>query len=294
MPIFADWNQAAPNAPGGTLGVQARRPDQAFGAITWVDPVGQNNYNGLSVRFEHRFSQGLYVLNSFTWGKAMGDSEQALEYYSSATGANPQNIQNLPLEYGPSSYDVKLLNVTSIVYDLPIGKGRQFMPNMNPVLDELLGGWQLSAINTANTGTPMNVYYTPSTANDVTGLTAEYRGEAFLRPNVSCSGTSQSTAQSLLTYFAGVYFHHAAGQRAFRQSGPQRVPRTGLEQWDLAVNKNFRITEGTTLQFRSEFFNVLNHTNFGEPNQTSNSTAFGTITTTFPPRQIQFSLKLLF
>ena len=67
-----------------------------------------------------------------------------------------------------------------------------------------------------------------------------------------------------------------------------------LEQWDLAVNKNFRVTEGIRLQVRGEFFNVLNHTNFGVPNQQSNSTAFETITTTYPPRQIQFGLKLLF
>ena len=95
LPIIGDYNQAIPNpvtptcdqyltpaVTSGCLGVQARRPDQSFGAITWVDPVGQNDYNGLSVRLEHRFSQGLYLLNSFTWGKAMGDSEQALEYYS--------------------------------------------------------------------------------------------------------------------------------------------------------------------------------------------------------------------
>jgi hypothetical protein len=95
LPIIGDYNQAAPNAVGGTLGVQARRPDQSFGPITWVDPAGDNHYNGLSARLEHRFSQGLYFLNSFTWGNAMGDSEQALEYYSNLTGANPQNIRNL-------------------------------------------------------------------------------------------------------------------------------------------------------------------------------------------------------
>jgi hypothetical protein len=294
MPILGDYNQAAPNAPGGSLGVQARRPDQSFGAITWVDPVGSNNYNGLSVRLEHKFSQGLYVLNSFTWSKAMGDSEQALEYFSNATGANPQNIQNLALEYGPSSYDVKLVNVTSVVYDVPFGRGRKFMGNMNPVADALLGGWQLSTINTANTGAPINVYYTPSAANDVTGLTAEYRGQAILRPNASCSGTDQSTAQSLLTYFAGCTFTTPPANAPFGNLGRNAFRAPGLEQWDLAVNKSFRITEGTSIQFRSEFFNVLNHTNFGVPNQTSNSSAFGTITTTYPPRQIQFSLKLLF
>ena len=74
---------------------------------------------------EHRFSGGLYFLNSFTWGKAIGDSEQALEYYSGYFQANPQNIHNLAAEAGPSSFDVKFNNVTSIVYDLPVGKGTQ-------------------------------------------------------------------------------------------------------------------------------------------------------------------------
>ena len=295
MPILGDYNQAVPNAPGGTLGVQQRRPDQSFGAITWVDPVGSNNYNGFSARFEHRFSDGLYFLNSFTWSKAMGDSEQALEYFSNATGANPQNIQNLPLEYGPSSYDIKLLNVTSVIYDLPVGIGRKYMGNMNPVLNGLIGGWQLSSINAANSGPPINVYYTPSAANDVTGLTAEYRGEAFLRPNVSCTGNSgQSTAQSLLTYFAGCTFTTPPANAPFGNLGRNAFRGPGLEQWDFSVNKNFRITEGTNIQFRSEFFNLMNHTNFGVPNQTSNSSAFGTITNAYPPRQIQFSLKLLF
>jgi len=294
LPIIGDYNQAAPNAPGGTLGVQARRPDQAFGAITWVDPAGNNNYNGLSARFEHRFSQGLYFLNSFTWSHAMGDSEQALEYYSTNTAANPQNIYNLHQEFGPTSFDVKLINVTSIVYDLPFGKGRPYAGNMNPVLDAILGGWQLNTINTANTGTPVNVYYAPSTANDVTGLSAEYRGETFQRPNVSGSAQGQSAAQSLLTYFAGYTFITPPANAPFGNLGRNAFRAPGLEQWDLGVSKNFRITEGIRLQFRGEFFNVMNHTNFGLPNQTSTSTAFGTITTTYPARQIQFGLKLLF
>ena len=294
LPIIGDFNQAAPNAVGGTLGVQARRPDQSFGALTWVDPAGNNNYNGLSARLEHRFGKGLYFLNSFTWSHAMGDSEQALEYYSTNTAANPQNIYNLHQEFGPTSFDVKLLNVTSIVYDLPFGKGRTYMGSANPVVDAILGGWQFNSINTVNTGTPVNVYYAPSTANDVTGLSAEYRGEAYERPNVSGSATGQSTAQSLLTYFAGYTFTTPPANAPFGNLGRNAFRAPGLEQWDLGISKNFRITEGMRLQFRSEFFNAANHTNFGLPNQTSTSSAFGTITTTYPARQIQFGLKLLF
>ena len=294
LPIIGDYNQAAPNLPGATLGVQARRPDQSFGPITWVDPAGNNHYNGLSARLEHRFSQGLYFLNSFTWGSAMGDSEQALEYYSNLTGANPQNIRNLAAEKGPSSYDAKFVNVTSVVYELPFGKGRKFLTSLHPALDAVLGGWDLNGINTASTGLPVNVYYTPSAANDVTGLSAEYRGQAFERPNVSGSGASQSTPQSLLTYFAGYTFTTPLASAPFGNLGRNAFRAPGLAQFDLAVNKNFRITEGIRLQFRSEFFNVLNHTNFGPPSNIFGSSSFGTITTTLPARQIQFGLKLLF
>jgi hypothetical protein len=303
LPILGDYNEAAPNAltatcsptvASGCLGVQARRPDQNFGAITWVDPVGSNGYNGLAVRFEHRFSDGLYVLNSFTWSHAMGDSEQALEYFSNATAANPQNIYNLSTEHGPSSFDIKLLNVTSVVCNSPFGRGRKYFRNMNRVADALLGGWQINGINTANSGPPINVFYAPSTANDVTGLTAEYRGQAIERPNASCTPTSQSTAQSLLTYFAGCTFSTPSPNAPFGNLGRNAFRGPSLEQWDLSLNKHFNITEGIRLQVRSEFFNVMNHTNFGVPNQQSNSAAFGTIANAYPARQIQFALKLLF
>src|SRR5262249_7349439 len=170
LPILADYNQAAPNLPGQTLGVQARRPIPAFGPITWVNPAGNNHYNGFSARVEHRYADGLYFLDSFTWGKAIGDSEQALEYYAGYYEANPQDIHNLAAEKGPSSFDVKLNNVASIAYQLPIGHNRRFAANLNPVLDRFIGGWDINSIITTHTGTPLDVVYAPSTANDVTGL----------------------------------------------------------------------------------------------------------------------------
>jgi len=294
LPILADYNQASPNLPGQTLGVQVRRPIPTFGPITWVDPAGNNDYNGFSARVEHRFAKGLYFLNSFTWGKAMGDSEQALEYYAGYVEANPQNIRNLAAERGPSSFDVKLNNVTSVVYQLPFGKGRTFGSSWNPVLDALAGGWELNGINTAHTGTPLNVYYSPSTANDVTGLSNDYRGQAFERPNVTGSATSQGTAQMINTYFAGYTFTTPPASAPFGNVGRNAFRAPSFEQWDLAVDKNFRIVERMRLQFRSEFFNVLNHTNFGIPTTQTTSVAFGQIRTAYPPRQIQLALKLIF
>jgi len=300
LPILADFNQAAPNSvacnttPSACLGVQARRPIQSYGPITWVDPAGDNHYDGLSTRVEHRLGSGLYFLNSFTWGKAMGNSEQALEYYAGYFEANPQNIHNLAAEKGPSSFDVKINNVTSIVYQVPFGKGRKYGANMNRAFDAIAGGWELNTINTAHTGTPLDIAYGPSSNNDVTGLSNDYRGEAFLRPNVSGSATSQSRSQILNTYFAGYSFTTPPPSNPFGNLGRNSFRAPGFEQWDFAANKTFTIHEDVKLQFRSEFFNVTNHTNFGIPTTTTTSSAFGTIRTTYPSRQVQFALKLLF
>ena len=101
---------------------------------------------------------------------------------------------------------MKLNNVTSIVYQVPFGKGRKYGGSMNPFLDAIAGGWELNTINTAHTGQPINVFYGTSSTTDVTGLSNDYRGQAFQRPNVSGSASSQTTAQSLNTYFAGYTF----------------------------------------------------------------------------------------
>ncbi|MGC2657784.1 MAG: TonB-dependent receptor, partial [Bryobacteraceae bacterium] len=294
LPILGDFNQAAPNLPGQSLGVQPRRPIQTFGAITWLDPVGSNYYEGFSTRLEHHFSRGLYFLDSFTWSKALGDSEQALESFPGYYVANPQNIRNLAAEKGPSSFDIEFMNVASVVYQLPFGKGRQYGANINPIFDAALGGWELNSIVTSNSGPPIDVAYGPSAANDVTGLTNDYRGEAILRPNVTGSSVSQSKGQLVNTYFAGYTFTTPPASNPFGDASRDGFRGPGLEQWDLAADKSFHVTERASLQFRSEFFNVLNHTNFGIPTAVTTSSAFGTIRNTYPSRQIQFALKLLF
>jgi len=293
LPIIADYNQAAPDV-AGNQSIAARVPIPAFGPITWVDPVGNNNYNGLSLRAEHRFTGGLYFLNSFTWGKALGDSEQALEYYSGYVEANPQNIHDLAAEYGPSSFDVKFNNVTSIVYQLPFGRGQKFGSSMNRGEDVALGGWEINFINAAHTGTPLNVYYAPTSTQSVSSLSNDYRGEPFLRPNVSGSAMSQSTAQMLNTFFAGYTFTTPPSSDPFGDLSRNDFRAPGFEQLDFSADKTWTIHENVRFQFRSEFFNVLNHTNFGIPNTVTTASAFGTIRSTYPARQIQFGAKLLF
>ncbi len=219
--------QSSWHPPSPPVVWECRRGGQfrRYGPITWVDPAGDNDYNGLSARLEHRFGGGLYFLNSFTWGKALGDSEQALEYFAGYFEANPQNIHNLAAERGPSSFDVEFNNVTSIVYQMPFGKGRKYGAHMNAALNAVAGGWEFNTINTAHTGTPLDVVYAPSTINDNTGLSNDYRGEAFLRPNVTGSALSQSTSQMLNTYFAGYTFTTPPATAPYGERGPEFLPR---------------------------------------------------------------------
>jgi Carboxypeptidase regulatory-like domain/TonB dependent receptor/TonB-dependent Receptor Plug Domain len=294
LPILGDYNQANPNINGSTLTYAQRLPIPSYGPITWVDPAGNNHYEGLSARVEHRFTNGLYILNSFTWGSAIGDSEQALEYYAGYVEANPQNIHNLGQEAGPSSFDVKFNNVTSVVYEVPFGKGRKYGGSLNPVVDGVIGGWELNTINTAHTGTPLNVYYNPTTTEETSSLSNDYRGEPFLRPNVSGSATSQNKSAMINTYFAGYTFTTPPGNYPFGDLSRNAFRSPGLEQWDFSANKYFRIREVARLQFRSEFFNITNHTNFGIPGTDISTSSFGQIRTTYAARQIQFALKFLF
>ena len=98
----------------------------------------------------------------------------------------------------------------------------------------------------------------------------------------------------LNTYFAGYTFTLPPVNAPFGNLSRNAFRTPGFEQWDLALDKTFQIHEDVRLQFRSEFFNVLNHTNFGIPDTKTTDAAFGTIRSTYPARQIQFALKLLF
>src|SRR5262249_7425131 len=159
--------------------------------------------NGFSARLERRYSGGFYFLDSFTWGKAIGTSEQALESYAGDYVANPQNIHDLANEKSPTSFDVKLNNVESLGYQPPGGRNRRFGSTAGRALDAIVGGWDLNSIITTHTGTPLDVVYAPPTANDVTGLSNDYRGQALQRPNVSGSAVDQTRSQMINTYYAG-------------------------------------------------------------------------------------------
>jgi hypothetical protein len=189
---------------------------------------------------------------------------------------------------------VKLNNVSTILYQLPFGKGRRFGSNMSAVANAFLGGWEVTTINTAHTGQPIDVIYSASGANIVSSLSNDYRGEPFPRPNVTGSAISQSRSAMLNNYFAGYTFTTPPASAPFGDLGRNAFRGPNFEQWDASLDKNFQIRERARFQIRAEFFDVTNHTNFGIPDTKTTDAAFGTIRTTFPSRQGQIAAKLIF
>jgi outer membrane receptor protein involved in Fe transport len=140
-----------------------------------------SNYNALQVRYEQRFVAGLTLLNSFTWEHSLDNASASLE----GNTPSPQDGNNLRADYGQSDYNLPVANVTSLVYELPFGHGRHFLANANGLTDSIVGGWQISGVNTMQSGTPFNITYSPNSAQQVSlQISATYRGANEYRPDL--------------------------------------------------------------------------------------------------------------
>ena len=286
---------------------QANRPYPKFSDITTALNQFSSNYNSLQVRYEQRFTAGLTLLNSFTWSHALDQTSASLE------GNTPsvQDINNLRADYGQSDYNLPLDNITSIVYELPVGRGRHFLSSANGIVDSVLGGWQISTINTMQSGTPFNLTYTPSATNQVSPTIANsFRGANLYRPNrnsgVNPIQNTQIASSGFIQYVNPAAFALPATtvggvvQSPFGNVSRNPLRNTAFYQTDLALNKKFSTPiEGLKVEFRSEFYNLLNHTNLYLPSTIggtngANASTGGIITSTFTPRVIQFGLKILY
>ena len=288
-----------------------------------------SNYNALQVRYEQRFVAGLTLLNSFTWEHSLDNASASLE----GNTPSPQNAYNIKGDYSQSDYNLPISNVTSLVYDLPFGHGKQFLSGINGPANVILGGWQVSAINTTQAGTPFNLTYTPNGAQAVSPqISATYRGANEYRPNIVpgqkvTQGTSSRAAN---TGYVNYINYKAFVLPAIKDAGgnvlspfgdasrnPGRTPP--FNETDLALNKRFSTPiESLKIEFRTEFYNLFNHTNFYLPNSISGTqgttastlgtgatppisditggvpSSGGQISSTFEPRIIQFGLKVIY
>lgn len=288
--ILADYNQATPNTVDTNLSLQARRPIQNFGLIQIAYGAGFLSYHGLQAKLEKRFSKGVYLLNSFTWSKSIDNASGHLE---SNNGDNSRaNYRNLANDKGVTGYNQPFNNTTTLLYELPFGRGKQFGSGWNKATDLVLGGWRLSGINTMNSGSAVNLTYSPSSDFSVSG-SPNYRPNLIGDPVLAESQRISAPSYMQFLNPATVTLPTDRSQ-PFGSAGRNVVKSFGLYQMDLGLHKDFILNERFKLSFRTEAFNALNRTNFSPPSSNRSSGSFGQINSTYPARQLQFGLKLLF
>jgi len=283
--ILADYNQARPNGPTENASLQARRPIQNFGLIQIAWGGGFLGYNALQTKLEKKFRNGFYFLNSFTWSKSIDNASGHLE---ANNGDNSRaNYVDLAHERGLSGYDQPFNNTTTALYDLPFGKGHSIGSNWNKIADALLGGWKLTAINTMNSGNPVNLSYSPSSAFSVSG-------SPTYRPNLIGNPMMPKDQRTYTKWFnPDTVIVPTDRSVPFGNAGRNVGRAPNFYEMDLGLHKDFNITESAGFSFRTEAFNLFNKTNFAPPNGNRSSSGFGSITSTYPARQIQFAMKLL-
>lgn len=284
LTILSDANQALPNALGQNLTLQQRRPIPNFAGIEVAFDGGFGSYTALQVKLEKRYSHGLYLLNSFSWSKAIDDGPGHLENYD---GDNSRiNYYNRGLEKGLSSYNQPLNDTLAVIYDLPFGKGRKF-DIQNKGLDFAFGGWALNLINTATSGLPLNIGYSATSQAQVSGLVSE-------RPDLTGQPIYLNSSNPI-NYLNAAAFGVPTYTQPFGNTPRNVAKMPGFYETDFGVHKNFKFAESRYVQFRAEAFNLLNYTNFSPPGGlNSNSGGFGVFSSTWPARQIQLALKLVF
>jgi hypothetical protein len=303
LPVLGDFNQARPITQDElsrgltTLGtLLARRPYQGWNNITGVVPAGFSNYNSLQIKFEHR-GRDLTLLSSFTYAKAIDTVGQVLDTPNGGS-PNPQNVRDVANDKGASSFDQRFNSTTSLLYELPFGKGRRWAKQMHPAAEAFLGGWQASAIVSLLSGQPLNIRY-PDTAGILSDGQPDFLGNVALRPNYVGGDVKNSAAGSEL-YTA--YFNRAAlaippVTSPFGSLGRNVVYGFPIRQTNLVLAKHFAmpfINETARLTFRGEFYNLFNQTNFLAPTVDFSSAAFGRVGSTFDPRFGQLALKFTF
>ncbi len=290
--LFANYNQAVPNEPGQSLPLQARRPIQEFGDITYAWNGGFSRYHSAQIRFESRM-RGLVFLNSLTLSRAEDNGAGSLENPNGNFPA-PQNFYDLDAEEALSGYHQPFNNTTSVVWDLPVGRDRRWLSGVPGWVDALVGGWQVAGISTFTAGEPVTFTYTPTAQVQVSGIQQDFRGANNYRPNVV--GDPYGDRGSITNYFDRDAVQIPTGPNPFGNAQRNAVRGPDFWQVDFALSKNVRLPIGsnTRLQFRAEAFNLLNRTNFRAPVGNRSANNFGSITSTYDPRQLQLGVKLSF
>jgi hypothetical protein len=271
-----------PNEVQPGIGTQESRrllqPLNRLNNMLQCDPRNRSTYHSGQVKLTQRFRNGLQVLGSYTYGKALDYGGSA----ASGGGAvgNPQTVTNLKAGHGPSGFDVRHRAVVSWVYELPWGPGRQWLTH-GGWLGAIVGGWQLAGIGTITTGRPFTVFMQTGVNNGAPSWPNRLGSGKLDDPTVDLWYNPRDFA--------------APPPNTYGDSGRGILYGPGHVNLDTSLSKRFAVLGRSDAEFRWDAFNLFNHPGFGFPNQNFDSPTAGRITTTVVDnRSMQFSLKFNF
>jgi hypothetical protein len=292
LPNETNINQAILGS-GGTATENSRRPYQSafagltFGNVTYLQTEANSFFHSLQAKLQKNYSNGLSSLVAYTYGRSIDEGPGGSDSSSDSSKALPQNSYAPHSERGLSDFDVRQRLVISPVYDLPFGHNKKFLTSGTGAA--LAGGWRLAGIFQWQTGRPFTVYY---------GTDNSYTGENADRPNVAHNpnqNAPHTVSQWFNTSTNPAFASATAG--TFGNEKRNSIEGPGYTDLDFSVERTFALHEATQLQFRAESYDLANHPNFYNPNPTTDtfgSGSFGKLSQAFDPRQLQFSLKLIF
>jgi hypothetical protein len=287
-PAALTLNQVRPElmGPGNA---QSRRPYPQFTDVTLISqPYGNSNYHALNIKLDKRYSRGFHIESNYTFAKGIDDVESRGELGGGAGNAGA-NAYNRRADRGLSGNSVKHRWISSLVYELPFGKGRAFEIS-NSAVNAVLGGWTIGYIGEVRTGPPLGVIEQVNQTNAFSPAN---------RPNVTGDPTisgSRSRAEQIGRWFDTSAFM-APPQFTFGNAGRITGYAPGAIGMDISVLKDFRFQERYTVQFRTEMLNFINNPNFNLPNLSRGNAAFGRITSLIDTNQariIQLGLHFKF
>jgi hypothetical protein len=262
--------------PTGRVPIRERVPYPQYGFILMTYNGGWSSYNALTAKLEKRFSNGFYGLFSYTWQKSLdlGASDEG----------SALSVEQKRWDKGASTFDVPHRFVASYIYELPFGRGKPFLAGLNGFAGALLSGWQATGITTFSQGQAQ----TPTLGIDWL-LIGNFSSS---RPNII---GDVKAGRSLPDNYVNPSAFQRPPNGVQGNAGRGSIRQPGINNWDLGVVKNNRISERLAMQFRWEMFNAFNHTQFGAANLNMASTNFGSIGgTLIGPRRMQVGLKLVF
>ncbi len=258
------------------LNISQRRPfGPALDTIRLVNSDGSSNFNSLQLSMDKRFSKGLTLQANYTWAKSIDFGSGGGTQWPSLTPGYAK------YDRGLSDFHHAHRFVTSGLWELP------GLANTMPLAKWVLGGWQASGSLILQSAAAFAVQ--AGRDNSLTG----FGNRAQLVGDPGRSARSDPNRDRVLEWFNTKAFAHAA-TGTYGNSGRNIIFGPGLANVDFAMAKYFPVTEKVKLQFRSEFFNLLNHTNLNEPNSTLTAGTYGRITSALDPRILQFGLKVMF